>query len=435
MRHFTTSAAAALMMSATPVLAADLPVAPEPVEYVQICDAYGIGYFYIPGTDTCLRIRGRVRAEYRFNNFGASPSDWSDRTRNSTSTRARGYLRFDARTQTEYGLLRAYIDFFATVDTPGFIQTDSSDPNVNDPVGSFGIQQDNTVPTLDFAFVQFGGMTIGRAQSFYDFWTGYAYGAITTVAYSDRNLWLGGYTFDLGNGLSTSWSVEDRTARQQDLFVGEYLDPTGFFQGYGGMRFPSLVANIRLDQGWGSAQIMGALTEVRFLESFPSGRLGWAVGGGVEFNIPWFTTNWFSGLQGVVQATWAQGALGYVNSDWQNIIFDGTDLTNDGDGIATGWSVAGGLQADFTPEWNAAIQASFAHANQKFLPNQNQWDVVGKVGWVPVSGFEIGTEVAYRNVGRGVIFQEDFNDPTTPLVDEFGGSNIIAVLLRVQRDF
>ncbi|EEA92441.1 Porin subfamily protein [Pseudovibrio denitrificans] len=433
MRHFTTSAAAALMMSATPVLAADLPVAPEPVEYVQICDAYGTGYFYIPGTDTCLRIRGRVRAEYRFNNFGAGPSDWSERTRNSTSTRARGYLRMDARTQTEYGLLRAYIDLFGTVDTPGFIQDDSSVPNVNNPVGSFGVEQDNTVMTLDYAFVQFGGMTIGRAQSFYDFWTGYAYGAITTVAYSDQNLWLAGYTFDLGNGLSTSWSVEDRTARQQNLFTGEYLNSTGFNQGYGGMRFPDLVANIRLDQGWGSAQIMGALTEVRYLESYPSGLLGWAVGGGVEFNLPFFT-NYLSGFQGVVQATFSQGALGYVNSDWQNVIWDATSLTDGEDGIATGWSIAWGFQADFSPEWNAAIQASFANARSKFLWNQNQWDVVGKIGWTPVSGFEIGTEVAYRNVGLGDLYPDttvNGGNPTRPL----GQQDIISILLRVQRDF
>lgn len=433
MRHFTTSAAAALMMSATPVLAADLPVAPEPVEYVQICDAYGTGYFYIPGTDTCLRIRGRVRAEYRFNNFGAAPSDWSERTRNSTSTRARGYLRMDARTQTEYGLLRAYIDLFGTVDTPGFVQDDSSVPNVNNPVGSFGVEQDNTVMTLDYAFVQFGGMTIGRAQSFYDFWTGYAYGAITTVAYSDQNLWLAGYTFDLGNGLSTSWSVEDRTARQQNLFTGEYLDSTGFNQGYGGMRFPDLVANIRLDQGWGSAQIMGALTEIRYLESYPSGKLGWAVGGGVEFNIPWFTS-YLSGFQGVVQATFAQGALGYVNSDWQNVVWDATSLTDGEDGISTAWSIAWGFQADFSPEWNAAIQASFANVRPNQLWNQNQWDVVGKIGWTPVSGFEIGTEVAYRNLGLGDLYPDNTinnGNPTRPI----GQQDIISILLRVQRDF
>src|SRR5690606_35664235 len=34
---------------------------PEPMEYVRICDAYGAGYFYIPGTETCLRVSGWVR--------------------------------------------------------------------------------------------------------------------------------------------------------------------------------------------------------------------------------------------------------------------------------------------------------------------------------------------------------------------------------------
>ncbi len=34
---------------------------PEPVEYVRVCDAYGTGYFYIPGTETCLQIGGYVR--------------------------------------------------------------------------------------------------------------------------------------------------------------------------------------------------------------------------------------------------------------------------------------------------------------------------------------------------------------------------------------
>ena len=39
--------------------AADLMVA-EPVDYVQVCDAFGTGYWYIPGTTTCLRIGGQV---------------------------------------------------------------------------------------------------------------------------------------------------------------------------------------------------------------------------------------------------------------------------------------------------------------------------------------------------------------------------------------
>ena len=55
---------AALLAAGTGAQAADLPTA-EPVEYVRICDAFGTGFFYIPGTDTCLRISGRVRARRR----------------------------------------------------------------------------------------------------------------------------------------------------------------------------------------------------------------------------------------------------------------------------------------------------------------------------------------------------------------------------------
>ena len=45
--------------------AADLPVKAKPVEYVKICSIYGAGFFYIPGTDTCIKIGGWVRAESR----------------------------------------------------------------------------------------------------------------------------------------------------------------------------------------------------------------------------------------------------------------------------------------------------------------------------------------------------------------------------------
>ena len=60
------AAALAVVASAQ---AADLPVAKAaPVEYVRVCSTYGAGFFYVPGTDSCLRISGRVRAEYRYVN-------------------------------------------------------------------------------------------------------------------------------------------------------------------------------------------------------------------------------------------------------------------------------------------------------------------------------------------------------------------------------
>src|SRR3972149_11419346 len=43
--------------------AADLPVKAKPVQYVKICSLYGAGYYYIPGTDTCLKVGGWVRLQ------------------------------------------------------------------------------------------------------------------------------------------------------------------------------------------------------------------------------------------------------------------------------------------------------------------------------------------------------------------------------------
>src|SRR5271167_1697661 len=41
--------------------AADLPVKAKAVEYVRICSLYGAGFFYIPGTDTCIKLGGFIR--------------------------------------------------------------------------------------------------------------------------------------------------------------------------------------------------------------------------------------------------------------------------------------------------------------------------------------------------------------------------------------
>ena len=56
--------------------AADLPVKARPVEYVKICSLYGAGFYYIPGTDTCIRIGGHIRAEVSFNSRGTGLQHW-----------------------------------------------------------------------------------------------------------------------------------------------------------------------------------------------------------------------------------------------------------------------------------------------------------------------------------------------------------------------
>src|SRR3954451_19712594 len=56
---------AAALVAGAGAQAADLPARKAaPVEYVKVCDAYGAGFFYIPGTDTCIKVGGRVRADF-----------------------------------------------------------------------------------------------------------------------------------------------------------------------------------------------------------------------------------------------------------------------------------------------------------------------------------------------------------------------------------
>ncbi|MGC2436014.1 MAG: porin, partial [Pseudolabrys sp.] len=94
--------------------AADLPVKAKPVEYVKICSLYGVGFYYIPGTDMCIKIGGWVRAEYGWGQNGNFAWGWAsnnlnNRQTNNSDFRARGYITADARNQTEYGTVRGYI--------------------------------------------------------------------------------------------------------------------------------------------------------------------------------------------------------------------------------------------------------------------------------------------------------------------------------------
>ena len=96
-------ASAAAFAASTPVLAADAIVAaePEPVEYVRVCDAYGTGYFYIPGTETCLKIEGYIRFQVNIGEDVGGDSDWDAVTR--------GQVQFTAKSDTEYGPLTGVI--------------------------------------------------------------------------------------------------------------------------------------------------------------------------------------------------------------------------------------------------------------------------------------------------------------------------------------
>src|SRR5690606_23236368 len=86
--------------------AADAIIAaePEPMEYVRVCDAFGTGYFYIPGTETCLKVGGYVRFQVDFSEEGAhdgNGDDWDAFTR--------GRLEVIAKSDTELGEVTAFM--------------------------------------------------------------------------------------------------------------------------------------------------------------------------------------------------------------------------------------------------------------------------------------------------------------------------------------
>src|SRR5215469_4685400 len=103
---------AAGLMAVSGAQAADLPLKAKPVQYVKICSLYGDGYYYIPGTDTCIKIGGYIRLDVAWNAAGGRTPAYSgtqgaqDRTVSQLSTRGRGNIAVDSRTQTAYGTLR-----------------------------------------------------------------------------------------------------------------------------------------------------------------------------------------------------------------------------------------------------------------------------------------------------------------------------------------
>ncbi len=131
------SAAALAAVSGAQAADAIVAAEPEPMEYVRVCDAFGAGFFYIPGTETCLQVGGEVRFQVDFGDDIVGNAAWD------ATTRAR--IHFDVRSDTEYGTLKTFIQLQATND----------------------IEDDGANTTLRQAYIELGGFRVG---SFYGWW-------------------------------------------------------------------------------------------------------------------------------------------------------------------------------------------------------------------------------------------------------------------------
>ena len=345
---------AAGLVAVTAGQAADLPVKAKPVEYVKVCSLYGAGFYYMPGTDMCIKIGGWVRAEATWGNNNGSMAwgPWSgqENVRNTSNfvTRERGYITADAREQTAYGTARAYID------------VGLSDNDIGESAGGQGTFSSNR------AFLQWAGITAGLTQSFYDFYSApavaYRAAFMPSEYTADGGQWVAAYTAQLGNGLSATVSAENRRDTQIIGINGpEIVGPTSVSVigsssgavgtilatsallgagaiingatfgaannaqlGYGGYQMPDIVGNLRVDQTWGSAQVMGALHYLNPLYyndtvtagnglGHPGDAWGWVVGAGLRLNFPMVAQGDY--FQSEVNYT--QGALRYLNQPIQ----------------------------------------------------------------------------------------------------------------------
>jgi hypothetical protein len=95
------SAAALAVVSGAQAADAIVAAEPEPIEYVRVCDAYGTGYFYIPGTETCLKVGGQLRYEKRFSQTGDKATNYDNHSRIK--------LDVEAKNDSEWGTVYSWL--------------------------------------------------------------------------------------------------------------------------------------------------------------------------------------------------------------------------------------------------------------------------------------------------------------------------------------
>jgi hypothetical protein len=258
--------------------AADLPVKAKAVEYVKVCSLYGAGFWYIPGTDTCIKIGGYLRVDTTFNGGTFNQPAWSgdlgqgNRFHDLMLSRSRLGLDFDTRTVTEYGVVRTY--GFASFQFNNFGNTNPS--SLGTAPSPLGGANSNLFDGAGggygyswFMFIQFAGFTVGRSMSAYSTPWGAFPANNTSFLFGSHDSLTGvnniQYQADFGNGVSATIGLDDPTQNDRTpLFnLGLGIGASGLGTNtYEGWVWPDLVGNVRIDQAWGLFQVSGSLHHV-----------------------------------------------------------------------------------------------------------------------------------------------------------------------------
>jgi hypothetical protein len=399
--------------------AADLPVKAKAVEYVKICSLYGAGFYYIPGTDTCIKLGGYLRAEVALNSnavYGtqaAAPASGRNRLSNYYTMRAREDLNIDTRTATEYGVVRTFFDATFSWTTGGYQGTGSA-TGATAYSSTLALNTSGATPALVgssinptdggtsggslgvyYAFIQFAGFTMGKAVSQFDApWTNYPgnnfdglVGGSGTVTGVNQFT----YTADFGQGVTASFSAEDATAYYQagnmnltGATAGGMVGGTYGSNAVGGSRSPNLVGTVRVDQAWGlfQASVAAHDNHVAYYGAteatgHPDDKWGWAVqlalsikniptGAGDVINIQGVYTDGatrynFQNLAGSSYSMFGSSGVAY-----QSVGFafapDTVFVTGGQQETVKTWGFRGAYTHNWNPNWNTALYGAYAQA-------------------------------------------------------------------------
>jgi hypothetical protein len=403
----------------------------------------------------CLKVGGWVRAEYTWGangniGLGGMTNNINSRSTNNSVWRARGYITADARNQTEYGTVRAYLAVGLSTNNVG---ADSAS---------------NTF-SANRAFIQWAGFTFGLAQSFYDFYsvpaTSY-WGTFPASDTGDPGWMVVGYTAQFGNGFSASLAGEMR--RNTQIINANTLITTGAVFGnttgaaYGGFQAPDVVGNLRVDQAWGSAQIMAAAHQVNPLyygtpetTGHADDKWGFAVGAGLKLNAPMIGQGDY--LQ--TQVNYAEGASRYVffatNFNYafregadtgfgvlSDGVYGGTIAGADNTSVelTTAWNVNAAYEHFWNPRWRTSLYGGYAEVSYNDRANamicssaglgtggtgslavasagcDNDWQfwwIGSRTQWNVTKDFYMGLDVLYQRLQTASTPGNLFTSPTS----------------------
>jgi len=421
------SSIAVFAMSIGLANAADLPskkAQPAGAEFVKICNAYGAGFFTIPGTDTCLRVGGMLRYDQLYApaqdqykiTAGAKAVSSAAAGQNTLGNELRARIDLDSRTPTEYGTIRTFMQ--VRLGRQG-----GSMAEVSQPTGA-SQSASTTSPVLETAYIQFAGFTAGAARDNFAFMPSRIYGSQHWASFIINPKQLS-YTALFGNGLSATVAIQD-PADTGIAPVDAINASTAYYQ----RSTPGSVqlnGNVRWDQSWGGLQVMGATRQANGVDAtglvYDQTKQVWAAGAGLKINLPMIAQGdaiWITGAyaDGMTEYTTAYGSnkisnwrrdVGGFQTNHPSVIYYSTGIES-----VKSWSVGALAEHWWTPNWRSNIFGSYGQVTAPDTAKAKVWDgkggfgdatvwSVGKnIAWIPVKDFELGVEGTYSNMKQDV---------------------------------